>query len=208
MNELLMGAYEAVTVVLPAIAVFLILDRFYRRNGHFVRKSRVLPVLVFSAYICAVFYFTGAGTIFHLDMYGLDLRPGEMNLLPFSTEIDLVAYLQNILLFIPFGFMLPLIWPRTKSWRCTALSGLAFSALIEASQLINHRSTDVDDLIMNTAGALLGYVLFILFTRHIRQRTSGQYSCKFEPLIYISIMFAGHFLLFNEYGLAKILYNF
>ena len=34
----------------------------------------------------------------------------QVNLLPFSRQIDAVAYLQNVLLFVPFGLLLPWFW--------------------------------------------------------------------------------------------------
>ena len=66
---------------------------------------------------------------------------------------------MNAVMFLPFGFLLPVLWKSCRSWKATALAGFATSALIEDMQLYCFRATDVDDLLMNTLGALLGYLL-------------------------------------------------
>lgn len=51
-----------------------------------------------------------------------------------------------------------------KLWK-TALFGFGVSLFIEATQLILPRGTDVDDLLLNTFGTLLGYALFALIRK-------------------------------------------
>ena len=73
----------------------------------------------------------------------------------------------NVLVFVPFGVLLPAIFPGVRRlWRM-AIAGLALSASIELSQLAVslllgywYRMSDVDDLLLNAAGVLLGYGLF------------------------------------------------
>jgi glycopeptide antibiotics resistance protein len=72
--------------------------------------------------------------------------------------------------FVPFGLLMPLIFPRLASLRRMALAGLLFSLAIELSQLAVslavgswYRMTDVDDVMLNVVGVLLGYALFRRF---------------------------------------------
>ncbi len=68
----------------------------------------------------------------------------------------------NILLFVPFGLMLPMLSERFRSLWLTTLTGFIFSAGIETMQYITGRGlTEVDDVINNTAGALVGYILYV-----------------------------------------------
>ncbi|MDO4299522.1 MAG: VanZ family protein, partial [Lachnospiraceae bacterium] len=164
--------------------------------------------MLFAVYLFGVFHFTGAGTIFNLNMYGLSLGNSQINFVPFSNEIDLIGYFLNIILFVPFGFLLPYIWPKTGSIVRILFSGIAFSLLIEFSQLFNNRRTDIDDLILNTIGALTGYILFKLFVRITRCTKQPDDNGKGEPALYIFFTFLGHFLLFNEFGLVKVLLGF
>ncbi len=208
MNELLLIAFECLTVILPFILTYLILGFIYKRKNIRPRKSHFPLLIIFAFYLFAVFYFTGAGTIFDLQRFGLRLDSNNLNILPFSREIDVVGYALNVLLFVPFGVLLPLIWPKTRTLARTLISGLSFSMLIELSQLMNYRQSDIDDLIMNTLGVLFGFLLFRAFF-HRTKKTAGADGCfKYEPAIYILAIFFGHFLICNELGLAKVLYGF
>lgn len=147
MNDLLLKGYECLTVILPFLITFAILSFIYKHKKIPQTKGRTLMLVVFIMYIFAVFYFTGVGTIFDLQRYGIQLNAGQINLLPFSKDIDIAAYFLNVLLFVPFGFFLPFIWPNIDKLKYTVLSGFSFSLLIEISQLFNNRRTDIDDLI-------------------------------------------------------------
>lgn len=69
--------------------------------------------------------------------------------------------LGNVLMFLPFGFLLPFVRKQANLGR-VVLAGAALSAVIEVGQIVVARSTDIDDLIANTLGALAGYGLFAL----------------------------------------------
>lgn len=65
-------------------------------------------------------------------------------------------------MFIPYGFLLPLaIEKLRKGWR-TLLVVLGTTLMIEVLQLFAERSTDIDDMIMNFLGGLIGYACFIV----------------------------------------------
>lgn len=99
----------------------------------------------------------------------------DWNLTPLVTLTpnDLKTSLLNILLLIPFGFGLPFITKfRTKK---IVVAGALFSVVIELLQLITgftakitFRIADINDVIFNTVGAAVGYLLFIAFLRIFR----------------------------------------
>lgn len=62
---------------------------------------------------------------------------------------------------MPLGFLLPLIWKNFRNIINVSLTGLGFSLAIELCQLFNLRATDIDDLMMNTLGAVLGYFIWV-----------------------------------------------
>lgn len=76
----------------------------------------------------------------------------------------LVNFLGNILMFIPIGLFAGLLSDRPRWWKGT-LWAFGLSLFIEISQLFVCRGTDVDDLILNTLGGLLGHWLFLLLRR-------------------------------------------
>ena len=104
----------------------------------------------------------GIGTIWDLITYGkLD---NSINLIPFSSE-GAMTYNLNIIMFMPFGFLLPLIWKNFRNAKKVVLMGFLMSLAIEICQLFNLRATDIDDLMMNTLGAVIGYFIWKLTKR-------------------------------------------
>lgn len=72
----------------------------------------------------------------------------------------------NVLCFIPFGFILPVISRRGKHWYNTFLLSFLFSFWIETVQLLfKVGSFDVDDMFLNTTGGITGFILVSLCQR-------------------------------------------
>lgn len=67
----------------------------------------------------------------------------------------------NILLGVPFGLLAPVVAPSTRGfWRVLVLTAVVM-LLVESAQgaLVTGRAFDIDDVILNTCGALGGYLL-------------------------------------------------
>ena len=80
----------------------------------------------------------------------------------------------NVVGFIPFGYILPIIDHRLRNWLLIVVNGFSLSLCVEVAQLIFRvGSFDVDDLMLNTLGALLGYILFWI-CNEIRRRFYGK----------------------------------
>lgn len=93
-----------------------------------------------------------------------NLRPGDSirAYLAQPAFRDTVKQLGgNILLGVPFGLLLPVVSPRTRGFFRIALLTVATMLLVELIQgaLITGRAFDIDDVLLNTAGALLGYAV-------------------------------------------------
>lgn len=72
----------------------------------------------------------------------------------------------NIILFLPFGGFLPIIFSRLRSFKMTFYISLAVISLVELSQMLfKYGRFDVDDIILNAAGATIGYLIWKLFDR-------------------------------------------
>ncbi|MEW2386859.1 VanZ family protein [Streptomyces venezuelae] len=67
----------------------------------------------------------------------------------------------NILLGVPFGVLLPVVLPRTRGFVRVGIATAVTMVLVELAQgaFVTGRTFDIDDVILNTAGALLGYLL-------------------------------------------------
>lgn len=77
----------------------------------------------------------------------------------------------NILLLMPLGFLAPILWNKAKSLKGITILGLATSLTIELLQLLESlvsgwgRITDIDDVICNVLGVVIGYFIYIVFIR-------------------------------------------
>lgn len=95
-------------------------------------------------------------------------RLGSVNLIPFQTVrlngMLLYILLGNILMFLPFGFFPALVW-RGSAWRRALLTGFCVTGFIECWQLLVGRAFDIDDLWLNTLGAMAGFWLLRLLER-------------------------------------------
>ena len=84
----------------------------------------------------------------------------------------------NVIGFIPFGFILPIISRRGRRWYNTFMLAFGLSLGIETTQLIfKVGSFDVDDLLLNTIGGILGYIAYRLVQRfRIRRKRRARES--------------------------------
>ncbi len=146
---------ESVSASILLVPTLLACLQLFRRNMTIVRKGMLL---VFAVYLAAVFAAAGMPTVSNCLF-----RP-RLNLVPLLDCVhEPLLYLQNtllnILLFIPFGFFVPLLWRQLRTRKRTALCGLGFSFLIELAQMFSGRLTDVDDLLTNLCGAVIGFAI-------------------------------------------------
>lgn len=159
-------------------------------------------VFVFLLYLWQVYDVTGIGTLSDiLNRPEGSINPsffqGTINLIPF-TGLD-YKFVLNIIMCVPLGFLVPFIWKDCRKISRTVLLGAGFSLMIELSQLITTRATDIDDWIANTCGVLLGYFVWKIFMffcgMHLKQSISG----KAEVIIYIGLSFLGMFFLYHPF---------
>lgn len=90
------------------------------------------------------------------------------NFTPFKTISSAILYpatlrvvIYNIIAFIPLGFLLPIVLNHRYQYALTILSGLFLSLSYEFAQVITGLgSGDIDDVILNTWGTIIGYQIF------------------------------------------------
>ena len=98
----------------------------------------------------------------------MHLRPFEsIGILLAMEDVPemLIQMLGNTLLFVPWGFFLPLLWPRWRSvWRMAGMA-LLLTLFIECTQLFIDRYVEFDDVMLNFLGAMSGAGLWWLLHR-------------------------------------------
>lgn len=149
MQRILFAAGE----ILPAACILLPVYGLLQKS-RFRDFRKTAAYYIFSLYLCAVYALVGLPNIAYVRF---ELRG---NLIPFLGMINgLRDYILNILLFVPLGIFLPLLWNHYRTMKHTLLFGFGMSFAIELLQICTYRASDVNDLITNTAGVLLGYGL-------------------------------------------------
>lgn len=83
-----------------------------------------------------------------------------------DIHIALYNVIGNILFFIPLGFCIPLFFNKKNKLSKVILYGFTASLTIEVLQLFTPYSiTDIDDIIFNTLGTVIGFIIFnIIYT--------------------------------------------
>ena len=146
---------EAGIAAIILIPAFWLLNRYCFRN-----PRRASCYLMMSLYLAAVDAVVGLPSLLYIRF------DRNINLVPFAYMFsDYRNSLLNVLLFVPLGFLLPVLWKRFRSFLWTGLFGLSFSLSIELLQLLTLRATDVNDLMTNSTGTILGWLLGRLVLR-------------------------------------------
>lgn len=187
--------YAILCIILPCAIYQIILIK------HKKYKENLLPHLVWVyillIYIYIIFSITGIGGIWDIGQYDQIIRLEEINLLPFQSD-GIMTYALNIIMFMPLGFLLPLIWEKYRNPIKVFFTGFGFSLSIELCQLLNRRNTDIDDLLMNTLGAILGYLVWVLFKEIFKKTNKKAITLsQHEPIIYLVLSVLGILLLYN-----------
>ena len=140
---------------------------------------------MFVVYLLSLAYF-----LFFAEATGRTFteRNYQYNLIPFHEIRRFLIYRRqlgtaavalnlvgNVMAFVPFGLFLPILVKRVQSLGKTLLLGFDFSLLVEIVQLFSKvGSFDVDDVILNTLGVCIGYVLFgLLRVLHLHKKKNS-----------------------------------
>ncbi len=160
---------DSAPVLGPALVLFAVGSAVQVWRGAW-HVRRALLQLAAAVYVAAVLSLT----IFPLEVtWGeyANQAPwiGQINFIPLLTAD--ITIVPNVIMMVPFGFLLPLMSRRATSASRAAWMTAAVSLAIEAAQLLsyivlnNGRSVDVNDLLANTLGGLVGYALVTLALR-------------------------------------------
>lgn len=217
--NMLGSLYAVAASVLPAVIIFFIIRWRMKKQDQREPLKKLAKIVVFAIYVYLVFSVTGSGTIYEIGCYPELIRMDEISWRLFDSDGGL-TYVLNIIMCVPFGFLVPFIWEKVK-FKGTVCAGFLFSLLIELSQLLNRRNSAVDDLLMNTIGAAIGCLIYMVYRQMylhlfrgasknicIRFLDQERQVLKYEHLLYIAGMFLGHFLLYNWRGYIWLFYDY
>ncbi|MGC4378809.1 VanZ family protein [Fictibacillus sp. Mic-4] len=171
--------FDSLTMIVFAIPLLIILFINFKQKKAIIEQ---LFLIVLYIYIVAVLAITIFPIPFQKELL-LFLKGGAKgfqpsnNYIPFESIYNLtkkaptVFFKQvfgNILLFAPLGFYLPLVCRKCSKFKHVFFTGLFFSLSIEILQAaisfvigFRYKVFDIDDIILNTIGTILGFILLL-----------------------------------------------
>ncbi|NVP17652.1 VanZ family protein [Candidatus Gracilibacteria bacterium] len=154
-----------------------------------IKRSKLKNILIYTIFYI---YITSllAVTLFPIPIAGLKeistYITDTNNFIPFNSILDILLnknlpliikskqVIGNIIIFIPLGFLIPFIWKNKSNFKKTLSIGIFGTLFIETTQFIisiilgfNYKVTDIDDIILNTLGFIIGFCIFRLFKKSI-----------------------------------------
>ena len=163
----LLSEYAIWGIVVAAVMVFCAISYVNKKRGiksGIKNNGKLLMIFLFICYLVILF---GATLMSRSNVYSSTLSSHLLSSykeawynFSFTAWRNLVL---NILMFVPMGFLLPIIFKwQNRFWK-VCLSSLSVSIMIELMQYITKRGVvEVDDVFNNTLGAFIGYGLLSL----------------------------------------------
>lgn len=139
------------------------------KNLDWKYELKLLTVYICLVVIARIVYFPMRlveGRIGSLILDVEKIFPMWINLVPVAHLFDVydgwqINIIGNVTMFIPVGLAWPFCFRKLDSVGKTVLAGVGFPLLIEITQLpFYDRCSDVDDIILNTTGILIGALIY------------------------------------------------
>ena len=154
-KEMLLSFIESVPAgILAGTITFAIIQQYQKRMHTTFARQRRNAIVLLASYIVMMLQMT------------ILFRPfgsiHEIDLIPFNTyggfQYIILYGIGNLIIFLPVGILLPMIWEKMNNTKKILLAGFLGSLFIELAQLLLQCGVcQTEDLIMNTVGAGVGY---------------------------------------------------
>ncbi len=191
----------------PMLLLFTIVLVILRISDAFINKKRIiiykdLFMLMFILYMFLLFELV---TTTDFESFSNNFIPfKEITRYDFSSKLFYKNVLGNVLLFIPFGYCVSNILKNKKIY-ITAIITFITSISIELIQMNIGRSFDIDDIILNLSGGLVGYLLYKLLEKLKNMlpdflKKEWIYNILWIILLVVSILF-----IFKYYNILEVL---
>lgn len=136
------------------------------------RESQLLLVYICIVVVARFTFFpfhTVNGQIQPLIFESAKVFPFRINLIPLVNLLDypetreiLINVIGNTAMFVPLGIVWPSVYKELNTHRRVLAAGIGFSLFIEILQLLFHdRVSDIDDLLLNSLGFIIGYLIYL-----------------------------------------------
>ncbi len=152
------GLIYSAILIATLILINHLFFQFTKRQ--FISPTKIIYLALFTVYIYTL-----------LQQTYFSRPPGSRSTVSlilgetWQGSVQSKAYVvENILMMIPFGILLPKVINTAENALCCIPLGFLFSVCLEYAQYLSQRGhMQVDDVVMNVIGTLIGYLLFIFF---------------------------------------------
>ena len=193
----LRGCVWYAAVVYAVVFIFMALIKKRKIRG--ISVPKYIVEFFFILWCFLILRVTGLMEISYFEIPSFRDIAGSFCQIPFLGHSFSMIVL-NGLLFVPFGFFLPIVFvPEKVSWKKGFLAGFLFSMCIEICQLFTGRMFEWDDILANSFGALFGFLCFssISDTLHKDSKKNGSRKNGFRKMaVTVAAYGAGLFLFF------------
>ena len=157
--------YDLLSILIDTGAGFLsmlpfliLLEILARREIPYIPLKHLIGDGIFCFFLSSILALAKVPSFYEMRL------PSGWNIVPFRGILEEPAQaVSKILLFLPLGFLLPLLFRKyQKPSRCLVY-GILFSGAMELWQLFSFHSMNIDDLLLNALGMAAGYGLFALW---------------------------------------------
>jgi len=149
MRRILFTSLDAAIAGLLMAPIFWILNKKV-----FHSSTRTIFYFLFAVYFSGMFAVVGLPDIRYIRF------DPNFNFIPFAYMFsDFTNSFLNVVLFVPLGMFLPLLWIKFRPLWKTLLFGFGTSFLIELLQIFTFRASDINDLMTNSVGTFVGWTI-------------------------------------------------
>lgn len=186
-----------------------------KRHGERLNVKKILLCCIFLIYLVVVF---GATMLSRGNWYGnTKIYPLFYSYKDAWNDFSVTEWrniILNILMFVPFGFLFPILSKKLSEFWKVALAGFCFTCIIEVLQLVLDKGIfEPDDIMGNTLGAMIGYGAHVLCiwivsnlsrTKHIAYVKLRNVLLYQIPLVIVVAGFTSIFIAYNVKELGNL----
>ena len=182
-SDIIIRSISGYVFIVPIIILYYL---FLGRRNKKQTFLHIIVVSVFRYYLFGILTVTGIGFT-----KSVVFRP-NLSFVPFVGMLTgPIDTMLNIILFVPMGLFLPLLYKKYNSIKTVALTGFLFSLSVEIVQMFGWGSSDVNDLMTNTIGACLGFFAYKLILKvlpaKVQTRLYSNNINEFAEMIFFAV---------------------
>lgn len=178
---MLLGIISSIVIVTLFLIGYFLVYRKLMKGTKKLKPSKVGLWSIFLIYMIVVLGATIGDRVSGYESINIHLFSSYKDVYNNFSLGEWRNIILNILMFVPIGFMIPLISKKCERCYITYLVGFGITLFIEILQLVSKRGIfELDDIINNSLGCAIGYGIVMIFISLFKRKKVNQ---KYKTLI-------------------------